>query len=45
MDQRDDDGADGPVDSQISLWTRLMCGLLMFGLWLCATSIYLLTEV
>ncbi|MGF7173021.1 hypothetical protein [Azospirillum doebereinerae] len=41
----DDDKDDSPVESQISLWTRVMCGILLFGLWLCATSIYLLTEV
>jgi len=42
MDEFNDDI---PPDSQIGLWTRVMCGALIFGLWLCATSIYLLTEV
>lgn len=34
-----------PVDAQIGLWTRVMCCVLLFGLWLCATSLFLLTEV
>ncbi|CAO3422243.1 hypothetical protein [Azospirillum doebereinerae] len=42
MDHHKDDSA---VESQISLWTRVTCGVLVFGLWLCATSIYLLTEI
>ena len=33
------------VDRQIALWTRVMCGVLLFGLCLCATSLYLLTEI
>ncbi|WP_274379638.1 hypothetical protein [Azospirillum cavernae] len=42
MDELDETA---PVEMQISLWTRVMCCVLLFGLWLCATSIFLLTEV
>lgn len=33
--------ADESIEEQITFWTRVVCGLMIFGLWLCAASLYL----
>lgn len=40
MDEFD---GDDPADSQINLWTRIACVILMVGITLCGVSICLLT--
>lgn len=33
--------AEDSIEGQITLWTRVVCGLMIVGLWLCAASLYL----
>ncbi|WP_282183909.1 hypothetical protein [Azospirillum sp. TSO35-2] len=41
MDELDDRE---PLDSHITLWTRIAVAILMVGVSLCGVSLYLLTE-
>jgi len=40
----DDDDLCEPVDSHLTLWTRIAVAILLVGVSLCGVSLYLLTE-
>lgn len=40
----DDDDFAEPLDSHITLWTRIAVAILMVGVLICGVSLYLLTE-
>ncbi|WP_168220354.1 hypothetical protein [Azospirillum thermophilum] len=35
---------DDRIEGQLNWWTRVACGLLLVGMWLCAASIYLMVR-
>lgn len=36
-----DEADEDDIEGQITFWTRIVCGLMLVGLWLCAASLYL----